>query len=158
MWATITIFIIFIALSVKAGTGRHSAHYALGYYDSSLSRWHGFIFFIGLLLAAYTLSAVGMIASMAEECANPTIRLSQAISLGVPVGGITGLFFVLPICFTLPSLHEILNAPAGQALPYIFYIVMGGPEGGLGLTVLNHPFLFHQHHRSRFSSHLGLRP
>jgi hypothetical protein len=59
-WTAISILIIMIALSVKADVGRHSASYALGHYDTSLSGWGGFTFFIGLLPAAYTFSAIGM--------------------------------------------------------------------------------------------------
>ncbi|RAL00258.1 putative amino acid permease [Aspergillus ibericus CBS 121593] len=135
-WTLLTILVILIALSVKAGAGRHSAAYALGHYDSSFSGWSGFTFFIGLLPAAYTFSAVGMISSMAEECSKPAVKVPQAISLCVPVGGIAGLFFILPICFTLPPMADIVQAPVGQALPYIFHVVMGSPGGGLALTIL----------------------
>jgi amino acid transporter len=135
-WTAVSIVIILIALSVRADAGRHSASYALGNYDTSLSGWGGFTFFIGLLPAAYSFSAVGMIASMAEECAEPAIKVPQAMSLCIPVGGFAGLFFILPICFTLPPLEAILGAPAGQALPYIFHVVMGSPGGGLGLIFL----------------------
>lgn len=33
----------------------------------------------------------------------------------------------------MPPLEDILNAPAAQALPYIFHTVMGTPGGGLAL-------------------------
>jgi amino acid transporter len=135
-WTAISILIILIALSVRADVGRHDASYALGHYDTSLSGWGGFTFFIGLLPAAYCFSAVGMISSMAEECTNAAIKVPQAISLCVPVGGIAGLFFIIPICVTLPPLEDILSAPAAQALPYIFHVVMGSPGGGLGLIFL----------------------
>ena len=36
----------------------------------------------------------------------------------------------------MPDLADILNAPVGQALPYIYGVVMGTPGGGLGLTIL----------------------
>ncbi|OAP57467.1 hypothetical protein AYL99_08205 [Fonsecaea erecta] len=135
-WTALSIIIILIALSVKADVGRHSAGYALGHYDKSFSGWGGFTFFIGLLPAAYTFSAIGMISAMAEECSNPTVKVPTAISLCVPVGGFAGLFFILPICFTLPPLEEVINAPYGQALPFIFHTVMGTPGGGLGLIFL----------------------
>ncbi|KIW82348.1 hypothetical protein AYO21_03299 [Fonsecaea monophora] len=135
-WTAVSILIILIALSVKADVGRHSASYALGHYDKSFSGWGGFTFFIGLLPAAYTFSAIGMISAMAEECANPTVKVPTAISLCVPVGGFAGLFFILPICFTLPPLEDVIAAPYGQALPYIFSTVMGTPGGGLGLIFL----------------------
>nr|POE79980.1 polyamine transporter tpo5 [Quercus suber] len=114
-WTAISIIVILIALSVKADVGRHSAAYTLGYYDKSLSGWGGFTFFIGLLPAAYTFSAIGMISSMAEECADPAVKVPNAISLCIPVGGVAGLFFIIPICATLPDLTDIFtNAPGGQ--------------------------------------------
>ncbi|CRG85625.1 Amino-acid permease BAT1 homolog [Talaromyces islandicus] len=135
-WTAVSILIILIAVSVKAEVGRHDASYSLGHYDTSLSGWGGFTFFIGLLPAAYCFSAIGMISSMAEECANAVVKVPQAIALCIPVGGIAGLFFVIPICVTLPPLTDILDAPAAQALPYIFHVVMGSPGGGLGLIFL----------------------
>ncbi|KAK7705050.1 hypothetical protein SLS57_010247 [Botryosphaeria dothidea] len=135
-WTAVSIFIILIALSVSAKEGRHSASYALGHYDTSFSGWGSFTFFIGLLPAAYTFSALGMISSMAEEVHDPAIKVPQAISLCIPVGGIFGIFFILPICVTLPPLADILEAPNAQALPYIFHRVMGSPGGGLGLIFL----------------------
>ena len=135
-WTALSILIILIALSVKADVGRHSAAYTLGHYDTSLSGWGGFTFFIGLLPAAYTFSAIGMISSMAEEVRDPAIKVPKAMSLCVPVGGIAGLFFILPICATLPPLADIITAPSAQAVPYIFNLVMGSPGGGLGLVFL----------------------
>ncbi|KAG9782538.1 Choline transport protein [Exophiala dermatitidis] len=135
-WTALSIVVILIALSVKADAGRHSTSYALGHYDTSFSGWGGFTFFIGLLPPAYTFSALGMVSAMAEECASPALKLPRAMSLCVPVGGLAGLFFILPLCYTLPPLEDILAAPYGQALPYIFYRVMGTPGGGLGLMFL----------------------
>ena len=43
---------------------------------------------------------------------------------------------VIPLCATLPPLEDVLAAPAGQALPYIYGVVMESPGGGLGLTFL----------------------
>lgn len=97
-WTALSIIVILIALSVKASVGRHSAAYSLGHYDTSFSGWGGFTFFIGLLPAAYTFSAIGMISSMAEECLDPATKVPNAISLCVPVGGVAGLFLIIPIC------------------------------------------------------------
>lgn len=133
-WTALAILVILIAVSIKSET-RHSPSYTLTHYDTSLANWGGFTFFIGLLPAAFTFSAIGMISSMAEECSNPAIKVPRAIALSVPVGGTAGLFFIIPLCATLPPLTEILTAPAGQALPYILTRVMG-PAGGLALSTL----------------------
>ncbi|CAJ2511359.1 Uu.00g069840.m01.CDS01 [Anthostomella pinea] len=136
VFTAISIIVTCICLSVKADAGRHSPSYTLGHYDTSLSGWGNFSFWIGILPSAYTFSAIGMIISMAEECDKPTIKLPNALSLCVPIGGIAGLFFIIPLCATLPELADVLDAPVGQALPYIFGRVTGSAGGGLGLTVL----------------------
>ncbi|OTB01038.1 hypothetical protein M426DRAFT_224851 [Hypoxylon sp. CI-4A] len=136
IFTAISIIVTCICVSVKADVGRHSPSYTLGHYDTSLSGWGSFSFFIGILPSAYTFSAIGMISSMAEECKDPAVKLPKALSLCIPVGGIAGLFFIIPLCATLPDLVDILDAPVGQALPYIFGRVMGSPGGGLALTVL----------------------
>lgn len=135
-FTAISIVVVLIVLSITAKAGRHSASYALGHYEETFSGWGGFTFFIGLLPSAYTFSAIGMIASMAEESANPTVQVPLAISLCIPVGGIAGLFYVLPLCFTMPPLAEVILAPYGQALPYVFQYVTGSPGGGLALVFL----------------------
>lgn len=154
VWNGVTILIVLIALSVTASSGRHSASDTLGYYDTSISGWNGFSFFIGLLPAAYTYAALGMIASMAEEVRDPGVvsllqscshspmltlvrslqELPKALTYSVPIAGLAGLFFIIPICATLPPLLDIINdAPQGQGLPYVFHTVMGSRGGGLAL-------------------------
>lgn len=136
-FTAVTIVVCLIALSVKADVGRHSAADALGAYTTTLSGYGGFTWFTGLLPVAYTFSAVGMITSMAEETKDANVKLPKAVSLAVPIAGIAGLFFILPICATLPPLQDIIDHnTGGQALPYIFSQVMGSPGGGVALTAL----------------------
>ncbi|KAL4895059.1 amino acid transporter [Aspergillus ambiguus] len=132
----ITCIVVAITLSVTAKAGRHSAGDGLSDYDTSLSGWGSFTFFIGLLPPAYTFSALGMVTSMAEECTDPEIQMAKGISLVPIVGGAAAILFVLPICFTLPALPDITNAPYGQALPCIFQAVTGSRAGALALMIL----------------------
>lgn len=46
------------------------------------------------------------------------------------------VFFIIPVCATLPPLQDILEAPVAQALPFVFHQVMGTAAGGIGLTFL----------------------
>jgi amino acid transporter len=62
--------------------------------------------------------------------------VSNAISLCIPIGGIAGLFFIIPIRVNMPPLEDVIAAPGAQALPYIFNIVIGAPGGALGLMFL----------------------
>lgn len=101
IWNGVTILFVCIALSIAGKVGRHSVSDALAHYDKSFSGWGNFTFFIGLLPAAYTFSAIGMITSMAEEVADPSRDVPWALSLVVPISGVAGLFFIIPICFTV---------------------------------------------------------
>uniref|UniRef100_A0A0B7KFZ5 Amino acid permease/ SLC12A domain-containing protein n=1 Tax=Bionectria ochroleuca TaxID=29856 RepID=A0A0B7KFZ5_BIOOC len=119
----LTIIIVLIALSVSAKSDRHSASYALGHYEDTFSGWGNLTFFIGLLPSAYVFSALGMISAMAEECADPAVKVPKAMTLAVPIQGIAGLVFILPILFTLAPLEDILAAPYGQALPALLGLI-----------------------------------
>ncbi|KIJ23625.1 hypothetical protein M422DRAFT_195712, partial [Sphaerobolus stellatus SS14] len=127
-WTGISIIIILIALSSTAKQGRHSAAYALGHYDGTLSGWpKGFSFFIGirLLPPAYTYAAIGMISSMAEEVKEPDMQVPKAMVYSVVVGTISGLCFLFPIIFTLPDIPTLLAVPSGFPMPLLFQLVMG---------------------------------
>lgn len=137
VWNLITIVAILLALSITAKAGRHSASHALGQYDGSLSGYgKGFSFFIGLLPPAYAFSCIGMIMSMAEECAEPETEVPRGMVLCIPLGGIAALLFVLPICFTLPPVELILEAPYGQALPFIILTVTESRPLSLVLMIM----------------------
>ncbi|CAG7561885.1 unnamed protein product [Fusarium equiseti] len=136
IWSVVTTVAILLALACTAKEGRHSASYGLGHFDPSISGWGNFSFFIGLLPPAYAISAIGMIVSMTEECANPEIEVPRAITMCIPIGGVSMLAFVLPICFTLPPLEDVLAAPYGQALPYVIDRVTGSKPLSLALLVM----------------------
>ncbi|KAF4943293.1 hypothetical protein FGADI_13510 [Fusarium gaditjirri] len=119
-----------------AKEGRHSTSYGLTHYDTSISGWGEFSFFIGLLPPAYALSAIGMVMSMTEECSKPDIEVPRAISMWFPIGGASMLAFILPICFTLPPLEDILAAPYGQALPFIINTFTGSKPLSLALLIM----------------------
>ena len=59
--------------------------------------------------------------------------LPKALTWCIPIAGVAGLFFIIPICATLPPLLDVLSAPQGQGLPYVFHTVMGSAGGGLAL-------------------------
>ncbi|KAE8342221.1 hypothetical protein BDV24DRAFT_162774 [Aspergillus arachidicola] len=135
-WTLVSILVVLVAVSVSAKAGRHTPSEALAQYDPSLSGWGNFSFCIGLLPPAFVFSAIGMVSSMAEEVHAPAIKVPKAMALCIPVGGTAGLFFVIPLCVTLPGLVDITNAPSGQPIPYVFQVVMGTRAGAVGLVSL----------------------
>ena len=135
-WTGLSILIILISLSVEAKAGRHPASYTLGHYDTSYSGWGGFTFMIGLLPAAYTFSAIGMISSMAEEVADPAVKVPSAISLCIPVGGTAGLFvsYSLAMVYYSSELPPRCNSPSSVC--FHFRCILTG-------TTVHHPNLRH---------------
>jgi amino acid transporter len=77
-----------------------------------------------------------MVTSMAEECKDPEVEVPRAMALCIPCGGVAGLFFILPLCFTLPLLEDVLAAPYGQALSFIIFRVMGSAVGAIIVMVM----------------------
>ena len=96
----------------------------------------GWAFFVGLLQAAYTLTGYGMVASMCEEVQNPHREVPKAIVLSVVAAGITGLVYLIPIMFVLPSVQTLLNVASGQPIGLIFKTATGSAGGGFGLLFL----------------------
>ncbi|KAJ6578655.1 amino acid transporter [Mycena vulgaris] len=133
-WTLLGVIVILVCVSVKAAAGRHSAAFALGHFDPSPSGWTpGWAFFIGLLPPAYTFSAIGMIASMAEEVHNPSSDLPRAIVWSIPIGFICGVLFLVPILFTLPDIATLISVSSGQPVGLMFELIMGSKGGGFGL-------------------------
>ncbi|KAJ7703933.1 amino acid transporter [Mycena rosella] len=133
-WTLLGVIVILVCVSVKAAAGRHSAAFALGHFDPSPSGWTaGWAFFIGLLPVPYTFSAIGMIASMAEEVHNPSSVLPTAIVWSIPIGFICGVFFLVPILFTLPDIATLISVASGQPVGLMFELIMGSKGGGFGL-------------------------
>ncbi|KAL0952631.1 hypothetical protein HGRIS_006879 [Hohenbuehelia grisea] len=134
VWMILGVIVILVGLSVKAAVGRHTAAYALGHFDASAAGWApGWAFFIGLLAVPYTYSAIGMIASMAEEVRNPTREVPLAIIWSIPLSTAIGLVFLLPIAFTLPDAATLLSVTSGQPSALMFELVMGSRAGGFGM-------------------------
>ncbi|KAF2653653.1 amino acid transporter [Lophiostoma macrostomum CBS 122681] len=125
-----------ISFCIRAGAGRHSLYDTFAHYDTTLSGWGKFSFAVGLLPSAYTYSGIGMITSMAEETGGSAIRLPQAIVSVVPVSFVAGLFFIVPICYTLPPLPELIDAPLGQGLAFVYGRVLASKAAGLVLCLL----------------------
>lgn len=116
---------------------RRDARFVFGHFDASQSGWpSGWSFFVGLLQAAYTLTGYGMVASMCEEVQNPEREVPKAIVLSVVAAGVTGLCYLVPILFVLPSVQKLLDDPSGQPIGLLFKLVTGSAAGGFGLLFL----------------------
>ena len=135
-WTGASVLIIFITLFAMSDNYR-SGEFVFGHYDASASGWpSGWSFFVGLLQPAYVLTGYGLVAALCEEVQNPAKEVPKAIVLSVAAAGLTGVFYILPILFTLPSITMLLNVPSGQPIGLLFKTVTGSAGGGFGLLFL----------------------
>lgn len=135
-WTAASVVVIMVTLLVMADE-RRDAEFVFGHFDASQSGWpDGWAFFVGLLQAAYTLTGYGMVAAMCEEVQNPQREVPKAILLSVVAAGVTGVCYLVPILFVLPSVQRLLDVPSGQPIGQLFAIVTGSPGGGFGLLIL----------------------
>ncbi|KAF7713119.1 Amino acid permease [Penicillium ucsense] len=135
-WTAASVLIILIVLFTMADH-LNSAQFVFAEYDASQSGWPaGWAFFVGLLQAAYTLTGYGMVASMCEEVQNPHREVPKAIVLSVVAAGFTGLLYLIPVLFSMPSAAVLRQVASGQPIGTLFMQVTGSPGGGFGLLFL----------------------
>ncbi|KAK0199933.1 amino acid transporter [Desarmillaria ectypa] len=133
-WTILGVLIMLVCLSAKASAGRHSAAFALGHFDPSASGWTpGWSFFIGLLPPGQFIYVCRDWHDMAEELHNPTVDLPRAMVWSIPLGFLQGVFFLLPILFTLPDIATLLSVASGQPIGVMFTLIMGSKGGGFGM-------------------------
>ncbi|KAE8157503.1 amino acid/polyamine transporter I [Aspergillus tamarii] len=134
-WTLVGVTAIIITILVVASNGRHSAKYVFTDFSPQSGWPEGWSFCIGLLQAAYALSATGMITSMCEEVRAPAIQVPKAIVGGLTLNALAGLAFLIPIAFVLPDISYLANLPSGQPVPPIFKSATGNSAGAFCLLI-----------------------
>jgi amino acid transporter len=77
-----------------------------------------------------------MVAALADETARPETEVAKAMTWSVAFGAITGLLYLVPILFVLPTVADLLVASTGQPIGLIFASATGSSAGGFGLLFL----------------------
>ncbi|GHJ84023.1 hypothetical protein NliqN6_0425 [Naganishia liquefaciens] len=142
-WTTASVIIpingvrqIIVVILAMADT-RNSAEFAFTHFDNSFSGWpKAWSFFVGTLQAAYTLTGYGMVAALCEEVRDPVREVPKAMVLSVVAAAITGIVYLIPICFTLPDIEPLLMVASLQPIPLFFKTVTGSPGAAFGLLFL----------------------
>ncbi|KAJ5392652.1 hypothetical protein N7509_008142 [Penicillium cosmopolitanum] len=132
-WTIIGMVCIIICLLVVAKEGRRDASWVFGSFEPNAGWPAGWSFFIGLLQAAYATSATGMIISLCEEVREPAIMVPKAMVGTIVINFIAGLLFLIPLCFVMPTIADILNE--SQPTPVIFKHALGSSVGAFCLMI-----------------------
>lgn len=139
----ITLFFVFIlALLISVGVRDNldfqPASFVFGEWINQTSWNGGVTFFIGLVQAAYGLTAFDSAVHLAEEIPHPRKNIPRVMWLSVLMGSITGFIFMVVCLFSIQNMETVVDPSTG--LPFMDLLAETvGLEGG---TVLLSLFIF----------------
>ncbi|GAB7350069.1 hypothetical protein MBLNU459_g0738t1 [Dothideomycetes sp. NU459] len=135
-----TLFFVFslamlISVGVRSNLSFQPASFAFGKWLNETGWSDGVVWFIGLVQAAYGLTAMDSVIHMTEELPNPRTNAPRAIWLAVLLGAITGFLFMVVCLFCIQNLDDTINSPTG--LPFLQLVQdTVGLQGAAALIVL----------------------
>lgn len=132
-WTFAGVFAIIITILVMAKGGRRSADYVFTHFESNSGWPDGWSFMVGLLHAGYATSSTGMIISMCEEVREPSTQVPKAMVGTIVLNTFAGLLFLIPLCFVLPDIQELLLADS--PVPAIIKDAVGSPGAAIALCM-----------------------
>ncbi|CAH0047463.1 unnamed protein product [Clonostachys solani] len=137
---------LFIAISVallatvgeKPDLSFQSPSFVFGAWINDSGWSDGVVWFVGLVQAAYGLTAFDAVIHMVEEIPMPGRNAPKAIYLSVLCGAASGFVFMVAVLFCIQDIDAVLDSPIG--LPFVE--VMQSVLGLTGAAVLSALFIF----------------
>lgn len=132
-------FVIILAMLISVGTREglefQSPSFVFGTWINQSGWPDGVTWFIGLLQAAYGLTAFDAAIHLVEEIPEPRKSIPRVLWLSVLLGAVSGWIFMVSCLFSVQSLDDILEPTTG--LPFMDLLASTvGLEGGAVLLAL----------------------
>ncbi|RMJ24961.1 hypothetical protein PHISP_04159 [Aspergillus sp. HF37] len=136
-WYGVQFVVLSLALLISVGLQSNlsfqSATFVFGNWYNQTGWPDGVVWFIGLVQAAYGLTAFDSVIHMAEEIPAPRRNVPRIMWMAVLFGALTGFIFMVVCLFCIQDLDTLMQA----SLPFIGLMVNTvGREGGAALIVL----------------------
>ncbi|EED12294.1 amino acid permease family protein, putative [Talaromyces stipitatus ATCC 10500] len=134
------LFVVFsLALLISVGTkpdlSFQPASFVFGTWINQTGWSDGVTWFIGLVQAAYGLTAFDSVIHLVEEIPAPRRNAPRAIYLAVACGALSGFIFMLVCLFCIQDVDAIINSATG--LPFMDLVQNAiGTKGGVALIAL----------------------
>ncbi|CAK7221678.1 hypothetical protein SBRCBS47491_004610 [Sporothrix bragantina] len=114
-------FVFMLALLITVGV-RHnlafqSGKFVFGTWINQTGWSNGVTWFIGLVQAAYGLTAFDSAIHMVEEIPAPRRNMPRIVILAVGMGALSGFIFMVVCLFCIQTLDDVLDGPTG--LPFM---------------------------------------
>ncbi|KAJ5192040.1 uncharacterized protein N7498_011025 [Penicillium cinerascens] len=133
--------LVAFSLSMLISTGVHSnlryqrASFVFGQWLNRTGWPDGVVWFTGLRMAAYGLTAFDSVIHMAEEIPAPRVNIPRVLYLVVIISATTGGIFMVVSLFCMQDLNQVLDSPTG--LPFTTLVTSTvGSGGAVALMVL----------------------
>lgn len=127
--------VLLIAVGTKPNLTYQPASFVFGKWINQTGWSDGVTWFIGLVQAAYGLTAFDSVIHMVEEIPAPRRNAPRVIYLAVACGAISGFIFMLVCLFCIQDVNAIINSVTG--LPFIDLVQDAiGTHGGVALIAL----------------------
>ncbi|OAA64324.1 amino acid permease family protein [Niveomyces insectorum RCEF 264] len=141
-------FVFILALLITVGVRHHPGHeprlafqparFVFGTWINETGWSNGVTWFIGLVQAAYGLTAFDSAIHMVEEIPAPRTNMPRIVFLAVAMGAASGFVFMVVCLFCIQSVDGVMNGPTG--LP--FMDLLTSTIGLQGSAVLLALFIF----------------
>lgn len=131
---------LLIAVGVKDKLQYQPASFVFGTWINQGGWSDGVTWFIGLVQAAYGLTAFDAAVHLAEEIPAPRKNIPRVLWLSVSLGALSGFIFMVVCLFCIQDLDGVLNSTTGTELPFIDLLMQC--LGLDGSTVLLSLFIF----------------
>lgn len=126
---------LLISVGVRDNLSFQPASFVFGKWLNSTGWSNGVTWFIGLVQAAYGLTAFDAAVHLVEEIPAPKKNVPRVIWLSVAVGAVTGFIFMVVCLFCIQDLDSVLNPSTG--LPFMDLMAETiGLDGGATLLAL----------------------
>jgi choline transport protein len=142
VWFVVLFFVfclgLLISVGTKSGLSYQSASFVFGTWLNQTEWGDGVTWFLGLVQAAYGLTAFDAAVHMAEEIPAPRKNVPRVLWLSVSAGAVSGFIFMVVCLFCIQDLETVLNPSTG--LPFMDLLAQA--MGLTGATVLLSLFIF----------------
>ncbi|KAG2416537.1 hypothetical protein HFD88_007752 [Aspergillus terreus] len=139
VWFTALFVILSLALlisvGIKPGLSYQPASFVFGKWINQTGWSDGVVWFVGLVQAAYGLTAFDAVIHMVEEIPAPRRNAPRVIWLAVLLGAVTGFIFMIVCLFCIQDVDRVIDGPTG--LPFMeLMLETVGLKGGAVLIAL----------------------
>ena len=129
-------FVIVIVVILACNDHKQSADFVFHDFQNFTGFTPGFAAILGLLQSSFGMCCYDAPSHMCEELVNASIEAPRAIIMSVYIGAVTGLVFLISVCFCIGDITTTAESSTGVPLIQIFYDSTNSKVGACFLSSL----------------------